>query len=68
MLIYAAISLAGLHILNHLQNLILDKNTPYSTLLNSFPKLNQELNSSSPKDILTLNKVWGYSRKRGAYI
>ena len=68
MLIYAAISLAGLHILNHLQNLILDKNTIYSTLLNFFPKLNQELNSSSPKDILTLNKVWGYSRKWGACI
>ena len=68
MLIYAAIFLVGLHILNPLQNLMLDKNTTYSTLLNSFPKLNEELNWSSPKDILTLNKVWGYSRKWRAYI
>ena len=68
MLIYAAIFLVGLHILNPLQNLMLDKNTTYSTLLNSFRKLNEELNWSSPKDILTLNKVWGYSRKWRAYI
>ena len=44
MLIYAAIFLVGLHILNPLQNLMLDKNTTYSTLLNSFRKLNEELN------------------------
>ena len=68
MLIYAAISLVGLHILNPLQNLMLDKNTTYSTLLNSFPKLNEELNLSSPKDISTLKKFWGYSRKWRAYI
>ena len=59
--IYAAISLVGLHILKPFHNLILDKNTKYSTLLNSFPKLYEELISTS-KDMLTLNQVFKFSK------
>ena len=40
---YAAIALVDLHILKPFHNLMLDKDTTYSTLLNSFPKLYEEL-------------------------
>ena len=60
--IYAAISLVGLQILKPFHNLIFDKDTPYSTLLNSFSKLYEELNSTSPKDMLTLNQVLKFSK------
>ena len=62
-LIYVGISLVGLHILKPFHNLILDKYTTYYTLLNSFPKLNEELNLTSPKDMLTLNQVATFSIK-----
>ena len=46
--IYSAISFVGLHILKPLHNLILDKDIRYSTLVNSFPKMYEELNSTKP--------------------
>ena len=61
-LIYAAISLVGLHILKPFHDLILGKDTTmYSTLLNSFLKLYEVLNSTSPKDILTF-QVFNFSK------
>ena len=41
--ISATISLVGLHILKPFHNLISDNDTTYSTLLNSFPKLYEEI-------------------------
>ena len=60
--ICAAISLVGLQILELFHNMILDKDTMHSTLLNSFPKLYEELNSTSPKDMLTLHQVFKFSK------
>ena len=60
--IYAAISLAGLQILKTFHNPIFDKDNPYSTLLNSFSKLYEEINSTSPTDMLTLNQVLKFSK------
>ena len=59
---YAAISLVDLHILKPFHNMILVKNTMYSNFLNSFPKLYEELSSTSPKDMLTLNQVFKFSK------
>ena len=62
--IHAAISFVSLHILKPFYNLILDKDTTYSTFLNSFSKLYEELNSTSLKDMLTLNQVFKFSKPK----
>ena len=60
--IYAAISLVGLHIIKPFHSLILIEDITYSTLLIFFPKLYEELNSTSPKDMLTLNQIFKFSK------
>ena len=60
--IYIENPLVGLHILKPFHNLILDKDTTYSTLLSSFPKLYEELDSTSPKDMLKLNQLFKFSK------
>ena len=62
--IHAAISLFSLHILKTFYNLILDKDTTYSTFLNSFSKPYEELNSTSLKDMQTLNQVFKFSKPK----
>lgn len=59
--IYAAISLVGIHILKPFHQLIMDKDTTYSTLLCSFPKLHEELLSIEPADMITLNQVFCFT-------
>ena len=40
---------------------VLDKDTKYSTLMSSFPKLYEELVSTSPSDMLTLNQFFHFA-------
>ena len=59
--IYVAISLVGVHILKPFYNLVMDKETTYSILMTSFPKLHEELLSIPPTDMMTLNQVFYFA-------
>ena len=56
--IYVAICIVGIHILKPFHNMIVDKNTNYTTLLQSFPKLYEELCSIAPHQMLTADQIF----------
>ena len=55
--IFSAIVLIGIHVSRPYHVLLTDKETVYSTLLDSYPKLHQELISTSPCELLTTKQV-----------
>ena len=59
--IYAAIGLAGLHILRPFHKLIIDRESTYGTLMVAFPKLNNELLTFSPADMISLSQVFKFA-------
>ena len=63
-LIYAAISLAGLHILKPFEQPMIDKETTYSILMISFPKLHKELLKTPAAEMLTLQQVFYFATEK----
>ena len=61
--IYTAIAIVGIHILKPYHLLLLDKETKYSTLLSSFPKLHNNLLSISPEEMLELKHTFKFASK-----
>ena len=59
--IYAAIGLAGLHILRSFHKLIIDRESTYGTLMVAFPKLNNELLTVSPADMISLSQIFKFA-------
>ncbi len=55
--IFAAIVLIGIHVSRPYHMLLTDKDTVYSTLLDSFPKLYQELTTIDSSELLTTKQV-----------
>ena len=53
--IFAAISLRGIHILRPFHKLIMHPSTNYSTLLEAYPKMYDDLQTVSPKDLFQTN-------------
>ena len=54
--IFATIALSGHHILNPYYQLLIDPSTKYSTLMEAFPKLYQELTNANVGDLMTLDQ------------
>ena len=61
--IYAAITIVGIHVLKPYHLLLLDKETKYSTLLSSFPKLHNNLLSIPPEEMLELKHTFKFTTK-----
>ena len=59
--IYAAIGLTELHILRPFHKLIIDRESTYGTLMVAFPKLNNELLTVSPADMISLSQIFKFA-------
>jgi len=61
--IYAAFTIVGIHVLKPYHLLFLDKETNYSTILSSFPKLHNNLLLISPEEMLELKHTFKFATK-----
>ena len=58
--IYAAIALLGIHILKPYHSLLMNPETNYSTLLNVFPQLYEELSTIHGSQLLKTDQVFSF--------
>ena len=58
--LYAATALLGVHIMRPFQQLIIDVDTTYDTLLSAFPKLHTELTEMDPNLLFTSEQVFKF--------